>query len=122
MLRRYEPYLKKNARMLRKNMTETEVILWSVIRRRQVNGLRFYRQKPIGKYIVDFYCPEKKLVIEVDGGQHYESGNTVDEDHIRDEFLSILGLKVLRFTNTDIRKNLISVIDAIREASADHVS
>jgi len=115
MIQPYEPYLKNNSRKLRKNMTEAEIVLWSRIRRNQVNGARFYRQKPIGKYIVDFYCPAKKLVIEIDGGQHYESGEIIPEDRERTVFLESQGLKVIRFTNTDIMRNLVSVIDVIVE-------
>lgn len=60
---------------LRKNIIKLEVKLWARIRREQINNLQFYRQKPLGKYIVDFYCPAKRIVIEVDGCQHYEDRN-----------------------------------------------
>ena len=113
---RYESRLKKNARALRGSMTETEVILWSRLRGRQMNGVRFLRQKPIGKYIVDFYCPTKKLVIELDGGQHYDGGESVRRDKERDAFLEKEGLIVLRFTNTDIRTNLLRVLEKIFDA------
>ena len=68
---KYNGKLKKFARKLRKNMTEAEKVLWYKIRKKQLLNFRFYRQKIIGNYIVDFYCPKGKLVIEVDGGQHY---------------------------------------------------
>lgn len=97
-------------------MTEAEVILWNRLRRKQINNLQFNRQKPLGKYIVDFYCPAKKLVIEIDGGQHYENGRNIIEDQERDKFLKeILKLKVIRFTNIDITKNLVEAIDKIIE-------
>jgi len=64
--------LKYTARTLRKNMTETEILLWSRVRRKQLLGFQFYRQRPHGNYIVDFYCPAAKLIIEIDGRQHYE--------------------------------------------------
>lgn len=97
-------------------MTEAEVILWNRIRKKQINNLQFNRQKPLGKYIVDFYCPAKKLVIEVDGGQHYENGENIKGDRERDKFLrEVLRLKVIRFTNIDITKNIVSVIDKILE-------
>jgi len=67
----YGRHLKKYSRRLRKEMTEAERVLWSRIRGKQLKGLQVYRQKPIGRFVVDFYCPKAKLVIEVDGGQHY---------------------------------------------------
>lgn len=97
-------------------MTEAEVILWNRIRKKQFNDLQFYRQKPLGNYIVDFYCPTKKLVIEIDGGQHYEKGEIIKDDKNREEFLiHILKLKIVRFTNIEIKQNLVSVIDKIIE-------
>jgi len=109
----YQSYLKEKARNLRKSMTPAEVRLWVKIRRKQIKGLQFYRQKPLGKYIVDFYCPAKRLVIEIDGGQHYEKEH-LKKDKQRDNYLEqILGLKVIRFTNRDILTNLESVINKI---------
>jgi len=69
----YNKRLKSLSRSLRSNMTDAERLLWSKIRRKQLKGLQFYRQKIIGNYIADFYCPELKLVIEVDSGQHYSA-------------------------------------------------
>lgn len=108
----YNQDLKKRSRDLRKNMTDAERKLWSVIRMKQINGLPFYRQKPIGNYIVDFYCPAAKLVIEVDGGQHYEEKNA-GYDRRRDEFLKSQGLSVIRFANLDVLKNIDGVVQAI---------
>jgi very-short-patch-repair endonuclease len=97
-------------------MTEAEVILWNRIRRKQINNLQFNRQKPLGNYIVDFHCPMKNLVIEIDGGQHYENGEIIKEDQEREKFLKeVLKLKVIRFTNLDITQNLSSVMDKIIE-------
>ncbi len=97
-------------------MTEAEVRLWQRIRRKQISNLQFYRQKQIGKYIVDFYCPKKKLVIEVDGGHHYKNGELVKNDSDRENYLkNILKLKIIRFTNDDVMKNIHSVIDKILE-------
>jgi len=97
-------------------MTEAEVILWNRLKRKQINNLQFNRQKPLGNYIVDFYCSTKKLVIEIDGGQHYEGGEIIKEDREREKFLKeVLGLKVIRFTNIDIMQNLGSVMDKIIE-------
>jgi len=93
-------------------MTDAERCLWAKVRRRQISGCWFYRQKPIGEYIVDFYCPKVKLVIEVDGGQHF-SDEIAEYDRIRDEYLSNLGLRVLRFTNTDVMRNIEGVVARI---------
>lgn len=81
---------------------------------KQLNNCQFYRQKIIGEYIVDFFCPKYKLVIEVDGGQHY-SDEKLSADKNRDETLRSLGLKVLRFTNVDIFKNIEGVVIRILE-------
>jgi very-short-patch-repair endonuclease len=75
----YNTKLKKYSQELRKNMTEAEKLLWSKLRRKQLKDSQFYRQRIIGNYIVDFYCPKSKLIIEVDGGQHYSNiGNKKD--------------------------------------------
>jgi very-short-patch-repair endonuclease len=96
-------------------MTDAERCLWARIRARQLEGLQFYRQKIIGNYIVDFYCPNAKLVIEVDGGQHY-SEEGLRADAIRDEYLKSHGLKVLRFTDTDVLTNIDGVVESIIES------
>jgi very-short-patch-repair endonuclease len=94
-------------------MTETERKLWNIMKGKQINNLQFYRQRPLGKYIVDFYCPAKNLVVEIDGGQHYFERN-IQKDKERDLFLkNVLGLKVLRFTNTDVLKNIEGVVAEI---------
>jgi very-short-patch-repair endonuclease len=124
MRRYYGAYLKQNARELRKNMTYAERKLWGKLRRRQLNSLQFVRQKPLGPYIVDFYCPVVRLVItgkmpdisdapsaiEIDGGQHYFDEG-IAKDAQRDRYLiEKLKLNVLRFTNTDILKNIDGVM------------
>ena len=80
---------------------------------KQLKGYQFYRQKPIGDYIVDFFCPGAKLVIEIDGSHHLV-GETIEYDRIRDDYLSSLGLRVLRFTNTDVLTDIDTVVDSIR--------
>ncbi|MBU4348506.1 endonuclease domain-containing protein [Patescibacteria group bacterium] len=82
----YNKNLKKLSRQLRANFTDAEKLLWSKIRKKQIKNYQFFRQKPIGNYIVDFYCDKAKLVIEIDGGQHYEDKNMRD-DKIREVFL-----------------------------------
>ena len=106
--------LKTLARELRKNMTDAERLLWSKIRRKQVRGYQFYRQITIGNYIVDFYCPKARLVIEVDGGQHY-SEEGVEFDKLRDKHLANLGLRVLRLSNMDVLQNIDGVMEYIYE-------
>jgi len=93
-------------------MTDVERYLWSKLRYKQVSGCWFYRQKPIGDYIVDFYCPRAKLVVEVDGGQHFtDDGHK--HDGIRDDYLNSLGLKVLRFSNYEVLSNIEGVVERI---------
>ena len=108
----YNKNLKELARELRKNMTDAERRLWSKIRRKQLKEFQFYRQKNIGDYIVDFYCPAAKLIVEIDGGQHYSEENIV-KDEARDKFLSDLGFRVLRFSNSDVFKNIEGVVKEI---------
>lgn len=108
----YNKELKQFSRTLRKNMTDAETLLWSRIRGKQLKGFQFYRQKIIGNYIVDFYCPASKLVIEVDGGQHYrEEGK--DKDHIRDNYMKKIGITVLRFSDRDVLKRIDTVMENI---------
>jgi very-short-patch-repair endonuclease len=110
----YQKKLKRFSRELRKNMTDAEILLWSKLRMKQVNDFQFYRQKPIGKYIVDFYCPQAKMVIEVDGGQHY-SEKMLSADKVRDQFLKQQGLQVLRYSDTEILTNIEGVLYNILE-------
>ena len=108
----YNKNLKESARVLRKNMTDAERRLWSKVRRKQLKEFQFYRQKNIGDYIVDFYCPAAKLIVEIDGGQHYSKENIV-KDEARDKFLGDLGFRVLRFPNSDVFKNIEGVVEEI---------
>ncbi len=108
----YDNNLKEYSRRLRKNMTDTEKLLWAKIRSKQMKGFQFYRQKPIGNFIVDFYCPKAKLVIELDGGQHYcENGKAKDSQ--RDEYMESIGLRVLRFSDREVFESLRAVIEKI---------
>jgi len=79
----YNTKLKEYSQRLRRNMTDAEKLLWSKLRRKQLKGLQIYRQRIIGDYIVDFYCPKANLIIEVDGGQHY-TDEGIAKDKIRD--------------------------------------
>ena len=96
------------ARELRKNMTSQERKLWNILKNRQFYGYRFRRQFPIGSYIVDFVCREKKIIIELDGGQHNQSSE-IQYDLKRTKFLESEGYIVLRFWNNDIDKNLAGI-------------
>jgi very-short-patch-repair endonuclease len=105
--------LKQNARRLRKQMTDAERSLWHLLRRKQIDGHRFRKQVPIGKYIVDFACLDARLVIELDGGQHTDAA---EADRERDAWLRSQGLRVLRFWNNDVLKNQDGVMQVILEA------
>ena len=106
--------LKGFARELRKNPTDAEFKLWQNIREKRIKGYQFYRQKNLGNYIVDFYCPAGKLIIELDGGQHY-SDDGMESDGIRGNYLASLGFTVLRFSDRDVLKNMDGVLQRIYE-------
>jgi very-short-patch-repair endonuclease len=110
----FERKLNPLARNLRSNMTDAEQLIWSKIRRKQITDAQFYRQKNIGNYIVDFYCAKRKLIIEVDGGQHYDSKG-MKKDQERDRYLQGLGFTVLRFSDIDVLRNIDGVIERILE-------
>ena len=93
-------------------MTLAETRLWRHVRGKQLGGVQFYRQRPIGSYIVDFYCPSAKLVVELDGGQH-SNGIQKDRDRVRDAFLEDMGMKVTRFSDVDVIHNLEGVLHGI---------
>jgi len=110
---KYNPNNKEFSQKLRVSQTNTEKILWNKLRRKQLKGYLFTRQKPIGKYIVDFYCHKLKLVIEVDGDLHYLTKKDIIKDKIRDKYLKDLDLEIYRINNIDIYKNLKEVIQGI---------
>lgn len=99
------------ARRLRRSMTEAERKLWRYLRNKNL-GVKFRRQEPVGDYIVDFICYEKKLIIEIDGGQHYGS----KRDKVRDEWLRSKGYRVLRFWNNEVLRNIEEVLEVINES------
>ncbi len=103
---------KEKRRYLRNNMTESEEVLWDAIKQDAL-GVRFRRQFSIGHYIVDFYCPRKKLVIETDGGVH---SSQKEYDEIRNKFMKDFNIKVLRFRNDQIKNSLNEVIVQIEKA------
>jgi very-short-patch-repair endonuclease len=105
--------IKEKAKKLRKNLTDEERILWAYLRNKGVNGVKFRRQEPIGRYIVDFVCYEQRLVVEIDGSQHAEAQRRYDLK--RDNYLRGMGYNVVRFWNSDVKENLEGVIHRVIE-------
>ena len=109
------PYMKNNARMLRCSSTEAEKFFWSKVRRKQL-GYKFVRQYVLlNKFIVDFVCLDKKLVVELDGGQHCESL----DDKVRDSELTAAGYKILRFWNNELFQNWEGCYQRIMDSLAE---
>lgn len=104
----------QKCRNLRKNQTDAENKLWSIVRNRQINGAKFRRQFPISRYILDFYCPEHRLGIEADGGQHYEEKGRL-KDAVRTNELNRFGVDILRFSDRDILTNMEGVYEIIQK-------
>jgi very-short-patch-repair endonuclease len=114
-VKKVETNLKKRnkiaiAKKLRINFTDTEKYLWKYLRGRQLEGFKFRRQQPIGKYIIDFVNLERKIIIEVDGGQHLEN----KKDKLRDKWLKEQGYEVLRFWDNGVLTNIEGVMESIR--------
>ena len=115
----YNPRLKERARELRQNMTWAEVKLWQQLKRKQALGFDFDRQRAIGEFIVDFYCKQLQLAIEVDGRSHdYKE----EADARRDRILAGLGVRVLRVWNAEIREDLCGVLSRIHAAIRDRAT
>lgn len=109
-----DPTLKHRRRALRKNQTDAEKALWAHLRNKQFHGLRFFRQYSIGSYILDFYCPSIKVAIELDGGQHNETGGKA-YDALRSEYLKDKGINVLRFWNNEVLLNMDGILYKVEE-------
>ena len=109
---RYSRELKASARRLRTNSTDAERRIWGRLRRKQILGIQFYRQKPIGNYIVDFYAPAVRLIVEIDGSQHLEP-DQARRDELRTAYFNQLGLRVLRFNDREVLLELDSVVEGI---------
>ena len=107
-------YLKETRKYLRENMTEAELVLWSVLRGKKLSGRKFRRQHSIGHYIADFYCSSEKLIIELDG-QHHFTKEGLEKDKERDEHLALMNKKVLRFENKEVLHNLTEVLNRIKK-------
>ena len=108
---RIHPILRQRARELRQPQTPAETTLWGHLRNRNL-GYKFRRQHPIAQFIIDFYCAEAKLCIEIDGSQHFEPEQAA-YDQARTEYLLELGYTVIRFTNDDVRYNIQAVAEEI---------
>jgi len=104
------------AKGLRRQSTDVERKIWYYLRDRRFEEIKFRRQYPVGKYIVDFVCVEKKLIIEFDGSQHAWNPK---RDKIRDEWLNSQGYRILRFWNNDVTENVNGVLETIRHALSD---
>ncbi|MFZ3091386.1 MAG: endonuclease domain-containing protein [Nitrospirota bacterium] len=111
-----QPFIKM-AKTLRKRPTDAEILLWRYLRSKQLEGMKFRRQQPIGRYVVDFVCFEKKIIIEVDGGQHSVE---TEKDKERDEWFKSQGFKVLRFWNNEVLANTQGVLEVIRTNCLTH--
>ncbi|MFY0606102.1 MAG: DUF559 domain-containing protein [Cyclobacteriaceae bacterium] len=108
----YNKELKTFSRYLRSNSTLSEVLFWQELRAGTIRGYKFNRQKPLGRYIVDFYCKKLKLVIEIDGGNHHHPEAMVRDD-IRQKALEELGLSFLRFEELDVKRQMPWVLSSI---------
>jgi len=106
----YNPKRKALSRELRKKSTLSEVLLWKIVKGKKIKGYQFMRQKPIGDYIVDFFCSKLKLVIEIDGISHNDKS---ESDQIRQQKLESMGLSVLRFYEWDVKKDIHAVVAAV---------
>ena len=107
------------ARQLRINLTECERLLWRQLRNRQLAGYKFRRQHPLPPYVLDFYCAELQLAVELDGGQHYdEAGQATDRR--RTDYLRRQGLEVMRFSNLDVLQNLDAVLAELLRWAETH--
>ena len=113
--------MKNRARQLRKRQTETEARLWSHLRSRQIKGMKFRRQHSVSPYILDFYCPEAHLAIELDGGGHTEKSQKL-YDYNREKVLALYGIRVLRFWDNEVWEELESVLQEIWNTLPDNPS
>ncbi len=103
---------KDKRRILRNNPTNSETLLWQVLKGKKLAGYKFRRQYGVGRYVIDFYCPKVKVAIEVDGPIHVKT-DEIEYDKQRDSYLSEFGIKVIRFKNEDMEKDLEGVIKKI---------
>ncbi|OGU60758.1 MAG: hypothetical protein A2X64_05535 [Ignavibacteria bacterium GWF2_33_9] len=110
----YNKYLKEKSQRLRRNLTHSEKIFWNEVRARRFEGLKFIRQFPLGPFIFDFYCPEKSLLIELDGETHLEE-EVRENDLKKDNFARVNGFILLRFKDEVIEESVGKVLEKIKE-------
>lgn len=106
-------YIKPLARKLRQEQTPAEALMWERLRHNKLDGHKFYRQYPIGRYIADFYCSSRKLIIELDGVVH-DTERSKEYDRIRDITLKATGMRVIRFRNEQVASDMEAVLAEIR--------
>ena len=111
-----DPKAIKARRVLRRNLPATEDRLWYYLRNRRFYGIKFRRQYSVSTYVVDFYCPAARVAIEIDGGSHY-IGGAPEQDRVRQQFIEMCGIKIIRFTNKDVMENIEGVLAIIRGAT-----
>ncbi|VEP14003.1 conserved hypothetical protein [Hyella patelloides LEGE 07179] len=116
LIRGTTPEIKLRAKQLRNNMTPAEKVLWEALRKKPLNGLKFRRQHPVGRFILDFYCAQYKLVVEIDGEIHLTQQ---EYDAARTKHLNSYGYKVIRFSNNEVFHNLDSVLERIWQTTLD---
>jgi very-short-patch-repair endonuclease len=114
MFTRNDPALKRRRQELRRNQTEAEKTLWACLRNKQMHGMRFFRQYSVGPYILDFYSPQLRLAIELDGGQHTED-DAREYDAARSAYLQAQGIEVMRFWNHDVLHKTEGVLCRVAE-------
>jgi len=117
----YNPALKERARELRNNSTLSEVLLWNELKNGKMKGKDFHRQKPIMDYIVDFFCPELGMAIEIDGGSH-DNENACRNDRERQKKIEELEIQFLRFNDVDVKRNMTGVLKVIEQWIDEHTS
>ncbi|MFA6097075.1 MAG: DUF559 domain-containing protein [Candidatus Paceibacterota bacterium] len=113
----YDPKLKQIAKNLRNNSTMSEVLLWQHLKSKKMKGYDFHRQKPLGNYIVDFFCSDLALAIEIDGTSHDEK---ISEDTKRQKQLEGLGIRFIRFNDLDVKRNIGGVLLEIEKWIEGH--
>lgn len=103
-------------KLLRRNLSKAEILLWLQLKNKKINGHKFRRQYSVGRYVVDFYCPELKLAVEIDGGYHL-ADDAREYDEIRQKNIESYGIRFLRFSDKEVMKNIFGVIKSIQEFS-----
>jgi very-short-patch-repair endonuclease len=110
----YKPHLREIASKLRNNPTDCEKKLWQHLKGKQMLGYDFDRQKPLDNYIVDFFCHDLMLAIEVDGETHFDNEGRTNQDKQRQQCLEDLGINFLRFTNEDVKQNINGILETVQ--------